>query len=78
MIRTSGMIGGHYLARFSEQISNPLAGRSLMHLFTFRVLVSRLRSAFQQHLYDAGLLLARLRRTTSSSPGGLNGKVQRR
>ena len=65
-------------ARFSKQGSNPLAGRRLMRAFPLAVLVARARAASQQQLHDAGLLLARVRRTASSSSGGLNGQVQGR
>ena len=65
-------------ARFPEQESNPLAGRSLMHFFALPVLIRRPCAAFQQQPDDAGLLLTRLWRTAPSSPGVLNGKVQGR
>jgi hypothetical protein len=63
-------------ARIHEQGSNPLAGRSLMHLFALSIPVGRLCAALQEQPDDAGLLLTRLWRTAASSPGGLNGKVQ--
>jgi hypothetical protein len=65
-------------ARIHEQGSNPLAGRSLMHLFALSIPVGRLCAALQEESDDAGLLLTRLRGTAPSSPGGLNGKVQGR
>jgi hypothetical protein len=49
-----------------------------VHLFAPSIPVGRLCAAFQQQPDDAGLLLMRLLRTASSSPGVLNGKVQRR
>jgi hypothetical protein len=65
-------------ARIHEQGPNPLAGRSLIHLFALSVPVARLCAALQQQPDDIPLLLKQLRRTASSTPGGLNGKVQGR
>ena len=65
-------------ARIDKQGSNPLAGRSLMHLFASSITIGRLCAALQQQADDAGLLLTRVRRTAPSSPGGLNRKVQGR
>ena len=62
--------------RFHKQGSNPLAGRSLMHLFASSIAVGRLCAALQQQPDDACLLITRLRRTAASSARVLNGKVQ--
>jgi hypothetical protein len=56
----------------------PLTRRGLTHLFTSPVFVGQACPAFQQQSDDAGLLLACVLGTASSSPSGLNGEVQGR
>jgi hypothetical protein len=64
-------------AYFSEQGSNPLAGRGLMHRSAAPVADGRPGAAFEQQADNTGLLFPRLCRTAPFSPGRLNRKVQR-
>jgi hypothetical protein len=49
-----------------------------MHRFALPVMVGRPCAVFQQQPDDAGLFFARVKGLAPSTPGRLNGKVQRR
>ena len=63
--------------RFLQQAQNPIARRSLVHLFTFAVPIGRPRAALEQEPDDAGLLLACPLRTAAGLACGLNGQMER-
>jgi hypothetical protein len=65
-------------SRLLQQTSNPITRRSFVHSFTAGVPIGRPRTALEEQADDADLLLACLLRAAAATPGGLNGKVQRR